>query len=133
MYLSSFIRNSTAVRANKSFSVVAGVFRRSKSSSVIGDMPMILRAALVMSDLVLSVFSYISCLMVFALVMFIMCSSAVDGPCSRLVSLLCMLSSLFSMLSTLFFTSVMLSVFCVIFCVSPDIDFLFVLCFQCCF
>ena len=82
---------------------------------MIGDMPMILRAALVISDFVLSVFSYSACFIVVALVMFIMCSSDVDGPCSRLVNLFCMCSSLLSMLSTLVFTSVMLSVFCAIF------------------
>ena len=123
VYFISFIRTSIAVLAYRSLSEVSGELRHLKSSSVIGDMPMILCTALVISDFVFSVFSYIACFIVVAVVMFIMCSSDVDEPCYRLVNLFCMLSNLLSMLSTLFFTSVMLSVFCVIFCVSLQIDF----------
>ena len=84
--------------------------------SVIGAMPTILRAALVMSDLVMSVFSLISCLIVPALVMFFMCSSGVVVPCSKLMSLWCMdsnlFSKLFSMVSTMSHLADAFSVLC---------------------
>ena len=71
-------------------------------------------------------FLCISCLIVFIFVMLMMCSSAVDGPCSNCAILLCIFLNSFSMLSTLLLTFVILSVFCAIFCVSPVMD-----CFIC--